>query len=263
LTKCSFYSAALSCGIAGGIIISGWITIHKSWRVIYFLASGLIWLLVLVVFFTMPETAYQREIESNIDESEFISKDTGIAHVEFQVPAKKSYVEQLQLFSSVYTNESLLTLFWRPVPLVLIPSVLFGTLSMSVCIGSFVAISSNYATAFTELYGFSTWQCGISYLSVLIGALVGIYGGGWLSDKVADKLTQRKSGLREPEMRLPTLTISLILAPLSLILYGVGIQYSLHWIVPILGLGLRECAIISGIMPGADISSGICDYASQ
>ncbi|KAJ5380056.1 uncharacterized protein N7496_002484 [Penicillium cataractarum] len=236
----SFYSAALSCGIAGGIILSGLITIHQSWRVIYFLASGIIWLLVLVVFFTMPETAYQRNLPMVSDDTELGTKSRDIesSHIEFRVPPKKTYIEQLRIFNPKYTTESLFTLFWRPVPLLIIPSVLFGTLSMSVCIGSFVAISSNYATAFTELYGFSTWECGLSYVAVLIGALIGIFGGGWLSDNIADLLTQRKSGVREPEMRLPTITISLILAPLALMLYGSGIQYSLHWMVPILGLGL-------------------------
>lgn len=187
----------------------------------------------------MPETAYIRTPQPDSQWSNQNSKESQTDHVEYLVPGKKTYIESLRVFSSEYTKESLFVLFWRPLPLLLMPSVLFGTLAMSVTIGSFVAISSNYATAFTKLYGYSTWQCGMSYVSVFIGALVGIYGGGWLSDKIADMPTQRNMGIREPEMRLPTITISLILAPLSLMLYGSGIQYSLHWIVPTLGLGLR------------------------
>lgn len=34
--------------------------------------------------------------------------------------------------------------------------------------------------------------------------------------------------------------ISLITSPLALILFGVGVQYQLPWIVPTLGLGLRK-----------------------
>ncbi|KAJ5987341.1 hypothetical protein N7451_011706 [Penicillium sp. IBT 35674x] len=116
---------------------------------------------------------------------------------------------------------------------------------MSVCIGTFVAICSNFATAFTNTYGWSTWQCGLTSVVALIGAFVGVYGGGWLSDKIADWMTQRQGGIREPEMRLPTMTISLILCPVSLILYAVGIQNSLHWIVPVLGLGMRVTLLVS------------------
>ncbi|KAJ5690601.1 hypothetical protein N7462_004993 [Penicillium macrosclerotiorum] len=203
----------------------------------------------------MPETAYQRDYSSRFGTPESApeptpgstSKEPETVHAEFPVPLKKTWAQQLHLFSSVYTTESLFTLFWRPLPLLMIPSVLYGTLSMSVSIGAFVAISSNYATAFTEVYEFSTWECGLTYVAVLIGALTGIYGGGWLSDKIADKLTQRQSGIREPEMRLPTIMISMILAPLALVLYGVGIHYSLHWMVPVLGLGFCGCPIYSKI----------------
>jgi hypothetical protein len=146
----------------------------------------------------------------------------------------------MRLFGPPLTDDSLLALFWRPIPLLLLPSVLWGTLSMSVVIGTFVAISSNYATAFSTTYGFSTWQCGMTYAGVLVGAVVGIYGGGWLSDKVADVLTLRRGGIREPEMRFPTVTISLVLSPFGLVLYGGGLAKEMHWLFPVIGLGLCE-----------------------
>ncbi|KAJ5938032.1 hypothetical protein N7454_004374 [Penicillium verhagenii] len=237
----SYYAAALSCGVSGGIILSGLIVIHQSWRVIYYVAAGMIWALVILITFTMPETAYQRtypDIADLTDETEADPSKVQVSHAETGLPDKKTYAESMRLFNPKFTEESLLTLFWRPVPVLFLPSVMWGTLCMSVCIGTFVAVVSNFATAFTNTYGWSTWQCGMAYVAALIGAFVGVYGGGWLSDKVADFLTQRRDGIREPEMRLPTMTLSLILCPLSLILYGVGIQNSLHWIVPVLGLGL-------------------------
>lgn len=234
-----YYSAALSCGVSGGIILSGLITIHQSWRVVYYVAAGMIWTLVLLIIFTMPETAYQRNAPDPPEEPNKASDEPQATHRETAIPPKKSYSQQMRLFNPAFTQESLLTLFWRPVPLLFLPSVLWGTLAMSVAIGTFVAISSNFATAFTTTYNWSTWQCGLTYIAVLIGATAGVYGGGLLSDKIADWLTQRRDGIREPEMRLPTVTISLVLCPVSLILYGVGIQKSLHWIVPVIGLGLR------------------------
>ncbi|KAJ5904332.1 hypothetical protein N7504_006715 [Penicillium tannophilum] len=214
----SYYSAALSCGVSGGIILSGLITIHQSWRVIYYVAAGMIWALVILITFTMPETAYQRTYPNIIDETETDPNKVQVAHAESVIPQKKTYAQQMRLFNPSYTDESLLTLFWRPFPVLFLPSVLWGTLCMSVCIGTFVAVCSNFATAFTNTYGWSTWQCGLTYVAALIGAFVGVYGGGWLSDKIADWMTQRQGGIREPEM--------------------LGIQHSLHWIVPVLGLGM-------------------------
>ncbi|KAJ5291705.1 hypothetical protein N7478_000956 [Penicillium angulare] len=216
----SYYSAALSCGVSGGIILSGLITIHQSWRVIYYVAAGMIWTLVLLIIFTMPETAYQRKIPDLPEEPNKASDEPHAIHRETAIPPKKSYSQRMRLLNPAFTQESLFTLFWRPVPLLFLPSVLWGTLAMSVAIGTFVAICSNFATAFTTTYNWSTWQCGLTYMPFSLEPPL------------------RRDGIREPEMRLPTVTISLILCPVSLILYGVGIQKSLHWIVPVIGLGL-------------------------
>lgn len=61
-----------------------------------------------------------------------------------------------------------------------------------------------------------------------------------MSDRVADWFIKRNGGLREPEMRLPSIVVSLITTPLGLVLFGVGIQYKLHWMCPTVGLGLRK-----------------------
>ncbi|KEF58759.1 uncharacterized protein A1O9_03602 [Exophiala aquamarina CBS 119918] len=80
----------------------------------------------------------------------------------------------------------------------------------------------------------------------MLGTLLGILGGGWLSDWVADFFTKRNGGVREPEMRLPAMTVALICSPLALVLYGCGIQYRWHWMVPTIDLGLLSFAIAQG-----------------
>jgi hypothetical protein len=114
---------------------------------------------------------------------------------------------------------------------------------MSVTIGFLVAISSNFATAFSTTYGFTAWQSGLCFISGFLFTMAGIFGGGMLSDWVADYFTKRNNGIREPEMRLPAVTIGLVCSPLGLILYGLGIEKQLHWIVPTLGLGFLSFAI--------------------
>jgi hypothetical protein len=74
----------------------------------------------------------------------------------------------------------------------------------------------------------------------VLGSLVGIFFGGHIGDWTADFFTKRNGGVREPEMRLPAIVISLITTPLALIFYGVGIQHHIHWIMPTIGLGLRK-----------------------
>jgi hypothetical protein len=117
-------------------------------------------------------------------------------------------------------------------------------LVFAVTIGFLVAITSNFATAFSDTYNFTSWQCGLCFVSGLVGSFLGIAFGGHISDWTADWFTQRNGGIREPEMRLPSIAIGGAFAPVALILYGVGINNQLHWMVPTLGLGMLNFAIV-------------------
>jgi len=63
----------------------------------------------------------------------------------------------------------------------------------------------------------------------------------------ADFFTKRNGGIREPEMRLPAMMISFIASPLACVLYGVGIDRRLHWMVPTVGLGLFNFAVVQAM----------------
>lgn len=131
-------------------------------------------------------------------------------------------------------------MFIRPLGVIILPSVLWAALVQSVTIGFLVAVTSNVAVAYAEAYGFAAWQVGLAFVASVVGSLLGVPAGGQLGDVIADRLTRRNGGLRDPEMRLPGIVISLVTTPLGLVLYGVGIQNRLHWICPTIGLGLRE-----------------------
>lgn len=101
-------------------------------------------------------------------------------------------------------------------------------------------MTSNVGVAFSEAYGFEPWQVGLCFVSAVVGSLLGVFAGGHFSDWVADLLTRRHGGVRQPEMRLPAMAPCLVTAPLALLLYGAGIEYGLHWMCPTVGLGLCE-----------------------
>lgn len=213
---------------------------------IYEVASGFIGFVLLVAFLAFPETAYLRDERAAQDPMGHelgvlvpeASKDT-VVHTDVErTPERKSYVQKLSLSSGKYTNEPLLKLIFRPLGLILLPPVLWSALVEAVTIGFLVAVTSNVAVAFEATYGFEPWQVGLCFISACIGSVIGIPAGGMLGDFVADRLTKKKHGRRTPEMRLPAMMPSLVTTPLALMLYGVGIQHKLHWIMPTIGLGL-------------------------
>ncbi|KUJ14268.1 MFS general substrate transporter [Mollisia scopiformis] len=250
-TIMAMYSAALVSGVSGGIIIAGLITIDHNWRYIYYTAIALVGGTLVLAYFTFPETNYRREVETDSDSNQPLtdnlpSEKLGATHHEAatNIPVKKSYIQRLAIFSGTYTSESFWKLFFRPFGLILLPPVLWSSLVQSVTIGFIVAVTSNVASAYQSTYDFKAWQTGLCFIAAIIGALIGIFCGGNFGDATADFFTKRNGGIREPEMRLPALMISLITTPLALILYGVGIQKQLHWMCPTVGLALLNFSIV-------------------
>ncbi|GFP52577.1 MFS transporter cpaT [Trichoderma asperellum] len=196
----SAYTCFLSVGVAGGLVISGLITIDHTWRAIYQVGTALVGFVLLLLIFTVPETSYSRTDYHDSPSSDASDeKQVSTVREETQATTKKmSYIESLLVFK---------------------------------------------AAAFNQTYGFASYQVGLCYIASIIGSLFGVPAGGHFGDKVADILTKRNNGIREPEMRLPAVMVSAITAPLALVLYGVGIQHQLHWICPTIGLGLLNFSI--------------------
>lgn len=238
----SAYTCFLSVGASGGLVVSGLVTIDHTWRTIYQVGTALVGLVLFLLIFTVPETSYLRTDHYDVPSSDASDeKQVSTVREETQASMKKtSYIESLSVFKTAGTSENIFKMMIRPFGLIILPPVLWAALSLAVTIGFLVAVTSNSSVAFNQTYGFASYQVGLCYIAAVIGSLFGLPAGGHLGDKVADILTKRNNGIREPEMRLPAVMISAITAPLALILYGVGIQYQLHWICPTIGLGLRK-----------------------
>ncbi|KAK4168551.1 major facilitator superfamily domain-containing protein [Cladorrhinum sp. PSN259] len=260
----ALYSSFLAVGIALGLIISGLITIHHHWRVIFQVASALVGVVLLIAFFAFPETAYHREIPQSDDGgSGFVSGRAGsslekggtisTSDVERSpsrnVPTVKKtpYLQTLKIFQTKpLTSENFFKLAVRPLGLIFLPPVLWAALVEAATIGFLVAMTSNVEIAFEQAYHFKSWQIGLCFISAIIGCLLGIPVGGKFGDVVADYFTKRNGGVRDPEMRLPAMIPAMITSPLALVLFGVSIQNKLHWVVPTISIALLNFAIVQG-----------------
>ncbi|KAM5351598.1 hypothetical protein ACJ41O_004321 [Fusarium nematophilum] len=248
----SFYNCALSVGVALGMIVSGLITINHDWRTIYQVACALVGFVLVLIYISFPETAYNRQL----DESDGSITAVEVEKAGFWRPniqetgdtiGASGHFErqrrQLAVWNGSLTNEPLVKMFLRPFGLIFLPPVLWAALVQAVTIGFLVAVSSNVDTAFEGTYDFAPYQVGLCFISAIVGSLIGIPAGGHLGDMTADYFTKRNGGIREPEMRLPVMVLSMITTPLALVLYGVGIEHQLHWIWPTIGLGLLNFSI--------------------
>jgi hypothetical protein len=201
----------------------------------------------------MPETAYQRVVSETEERTAADTKEEGakvsqLEHIqETNTPPKKSFTQRMAFTQARLTNESIWKIAFRPFPVLLLPPVLWSTASFGIGIGIFVILGTTAATAFSQVYHFTVWQIGSVWIASIVGNLLGIPFGGYFSDWVANRATSKNGGVREPEMRLPAVSIAMVAYPGSLLLYGLGIHYKTHWIVPVLGLFVCKRTLLVGI----------------
>lgn len=251
----ALYAVALGSGGSIGSVIDGALSTTTDWRAIYYLGAGLSGFVTILIFFTFPETAYNRlaaPMKSRVSDGlpEKLEKETNTSinatHVEVEqhvIPPKKSFAQNLKITNGILTQESMFTIFLRPLAMFVLPPVFWATIMLGLHVGFYVVIGNTVATSFTQNYHFSTLQVGLLWFAVIIGSLIGLPLAGWWTDWVADLLTRRNHGIREPEMRLPAMILGMLVAPGGILLYGLGIGYKLHWAAPAFGLLLCKWSL--------------------
>jgi len=88
---------------------------------------------------------------------------------------------------------------------------------------------------------------GLTNLAPLVGATVGMLTAGPFSDWISMRATRNNGGIREPEMRLPSLVPFVLCAVVGTLVTAYGYQNAWRWqIVVVVGytlLGLQASAI--------------------
>jgi hypothetical protein len=225
----SLYNVFLSVGVGLALFIDGWITAGSGWRTIYWVSGAIIGLVTLAVIFSFPETNYRRGPQPSVT----LDQKRVLDHSK-----KQTYLQSLSILpKQTWTHDSWTMLIVRPIALIAYPAVAWTTLVFAVTIGAIVSVTSNVAIAFGQTYYFGPGLTGSCFIAAVVGSLLALLGG-WATDKYSTKRTHDNGGIREPEMRLLPILPALITTPLSLVLYGVGIQHGLHWICPTIGLAL-------------------------
>jgi hypothetical protein len=120
--------------------------------------------------------------------------------------------------------------FILPWELLLFPIVEFAAFVVSWSASSFLTLNLTQSQAFAAPpYNLGPQTIGFFNFAILVGALIGLFTSGPLSDYVAAVLTRRNRGIREPEMRLLTMIPYVILMIISNVVVAVGYEKKWSW----------------------------------
>ncbi|KAH8882511.1 MFS general substrate transporter [Thozetella sp. PMI_491] len=261
--KMGIYMNFISGGNTIGPLICGFIVTGLSWRWHKWIAVILTGLNFLTVLLFVPETRYYRDENQNVVDArganssfEEISaggeqKATGDSYLEAsaeistqaQIP-KKTWAQELSLWSGVPPNTNLVKMFLRPFPMFAYPCVVYSFLGYAVSLVIVVAVNIlNSFVLQAPPYSWSPSINGLINIPGLIGNVLGAYAGGWLVDVFCDWRARKNHGVFEPESRLYLLILPLLITGAGCLVFGYGVEQTMHWTSMFFGYGMISVAL--------------------
>ncbi|KAK4209683.1 protein HOL1 [Rhypophila decipiens] len=256
-TKMGLYMNFISGGNTIGPLICGFIITGLSWRWHKWIAVILTAVNFVTVLLFVPETRYFRDENLNVagsDSEAVISAPPSNEKVDQggkeeaalgvpQVP-KKSWMQELSLWSGVAPDTTLFKMFVRPLPMFVYPCVVYSFLGYAVSLVLTVAVNIlNSFVLQAPPYSWSPMINGLINIPGLIGNLAGSFAGGWLVDLFCDWRTRHNHGIYEPENRLYLNILPLLITGAGCLVFGYGVEHALHWTSLFFGYGMVSFAL--------------------
>jgi len=168
---------------------------------------------------------------------------------------------QFKLFApNAHPLKSIALDLWIPVKLFAFPIVEFSAFVVSWSASSFLTLNLTQSQNFAAPpYNFGAQSIGFMNFAILAGQGIGLITNGWLSDWFAARLTSRNRGVREPEMRLPTMIPFVLIMLLGNFIVAFGYQYKWPWEVIVI-IGFTCAGIQVAALPAIATTYGIDSY---
>lgn len=140
-TKLGIYTVCLCWGSTGPLYAGYMLAGGHSWRLYFYVEIAFAGALLLLAFFFVEETMYQRDSRSGVSglsEKQFEVKDTPVEHLEVSrpaVPVRRSFLQSLKPWSWVSHEEAFFLTAARSFTYFLVPSVLWVVATYGIYIG--------------------------------------------------------------------------------------------------------------------------------
>lgn len=177
-----------------------------------------------------PDDSRREEVEdddadTDIKKNFFQRMDRTLSHrfIDYNLP-KNSYKKRMALItptSGPIWNNPLVPFRVFSFYAIAYTALVFGSILALFSILTSVQAAYMYGPP----WNFSSQGVGLMNVAPFIGSIFGAYVGGHLSDQSIVWLAKRNGGIYEPEMRLWFALPSIILAPASVLMLGLGLAY--------------------------------------
>ncbi|KAK4200233.1 putative transporter in the major facilitator superfamily [Triangularia verruculosa] len=256
--KMGIYMNFISGGNTIGPLVCGFVVTGLSWRWHKWISAILTGINLVTVVMMVPETRYDRndtilqvqqlsgsedngqEKAKAGDDAEQAQQHRGVAMV-----PKRSWIQEFSLWSGIPKDDtSLWKMFLRPLPMFAYPCVIYSFLGYAVSLVLTVAVNIlNSFVLQAPPYNWSPTVNGLINIPGFIGNLCGSFAGGWLVDRFCDWRSRKNKGVFEPENRLYLLILPLLITGAGCVVFGYGVERTLHWTSLFFGYGMVSFAL--------------------
>ncbi|KAK8088998.1 hypothetical protein PG997_003959 [Apiospora hydei] len=256
-SKMGIYTNAISGGNTIGPLFCSFVLQGLSWRWHKWITTILTAITFVGVLFFVPETSlftcWEPAGPSPTPEK---SRATASGHPSTcsrsrsperyavaELP-KKTYRQEVALWTGVTPNTTLLKSFVRPLPLIVYPCVIYAFLGYAVSLVLTVAVNIlNPFVLQAPPYSWSPLISGLINIAGFLGNVCGAYAGGWLVDVWSDWRARKNQGVFEPESRLALLVLPTLITGAGCLVFGYGVERALHWTSLFFGYGMISFAL--------------------
>jgi MFS family permease len=263
------YVLATSIGTYLGPLVGGFIAdSSEDWRWVGWWAVIISGGTLLVFYFTLEETMFDRSLSTDLVSQQAVMQNNsdGLSEKDPEAAvSEKKIIDEPSPENRTWNGSTndLPKTYWQRIALVTpapnlkgwgikqyfkrlflvlrvfsFPAVIFSGLQW----GAQDAWLTFYLTVEDDNWYGPPWNysdAGVGMMNIpcLIGAVIGCFYGGYLSDKFVLWMAKRNGGVREAEHRLWFLLPCAIISPIGMLLFGIGTGQSWNWPVPYVGLG--------------------------
>ncbi|KAF2823712.1 MFS general substrate transporter [Ophiobolus disseminans] len=245
-----FRMSIFNLGVLGGINlagpIAGSVIQEGSYRIAMHGMGGAFVLMLLLVIFFMPESAFARQGVLNIDtsdrtvavgksEKETVERLEGHQRTTGVSEPRHSYTKELLPWSGYWDHVSFWRTLLRPFFMIASPIVMWATLLFTICISWLVLISITLSQIFSAPpYNFSVSAVGATNVSSFVASVLATLVAGAIIDGVAKYMSKRNHGTFEPEFRLPVMVTYLIFTATGFFAWGESLYNQDPWPIPVI-----------------------------
>ncbi|KAJ4859479.1 major facilitator superfamily domain-containing protein [Trichoderma breve] len=229
-------------GLFLGPIISGAVAENVSFRIFFWACTGAQGLNIIALLFFFPETRRSRE-QSPIP---------GVTIQNFQLEIQGSgrpSRSQFGIFQPIDRTawRSVVRHFFTPAYILFFPIIFWASMATGSAANALLAVNILQSPGLSAPpYNFTPAQVGYANFALVVGGVFGLAVAGPWSDCVSQKATIKNKGIREPEMRLISLSPFIVVVIIGLIVFSVGLQEKWPWpAVIIIGFGFVGIQVVA------------------